>query len=557
MQTIKLYPSDFIDYQPVFKRSCQLFFFFASNSAARADMKQKVKAETVWQLRKKELTVYLTGKLAADNFFDLTNFLWDSEQSGSRKGLLQLVDNFCRMNFFSGLRFELDPKRISTEVFNWLIANDFHVEKGVFSRRCQYQTALVLGGGGARGAYQIGVWRALQELKINFSIVTGTSVGALNGGLILLNDLKAASQLWESLSTDQVLQFPAATADTHALNLLLRQVRSLTFTALRENGASTEPLSRLMQKIFDGKKMLQSKKQLYVCTTRLSDFSEHVYHFKKEQLKTALQWLGASASFYPAMKATEIAGDFYIDGGYRNNVPVDVAVAKGATECIVVDVKGPGFTKNYQPPSNVATISLSSPWTLGSFLVFDPQRSKYNLRLGYLETLKYFQRYTGFWYTFVKEDFNGLWQQFCKQLRKQQHPLWQIIKAPYFWRKLKNAYGKKVSFETAGLAIAELSGVWLNVLPDEIYQQEFFITQVKQACAGQMGEFNATLSVAEWLHLYRERLVAWSDSRLFLSFLQLKEYPFNFPQTLLENLAVSIVTAEFSKYVFCEYPEAL
>ena len=42
------------------------------------------------------------------------------------------------------------------------------------------KTALVLGGGGSRGAYEAGVWQALTELGIEIDIVTGTSVGAIN-----------------------------------------------------------------------------------------------------------------------------------------------------------------------------------------------------------------------------------------------------------------------------------------------------------------------------------------------------------------------------------------
>ena len=44
--------------------------------------------------------------------------------------------------------------------------------------------ALVLSGGGSKGSYQIGVWKALRKLHIKFDIVTGTSVGALNGALV-------------------------------------------------------------------------------------------------------------------------------------------------------------------------------------------------------------------------------------------------------------------------------------------------------------------------------------------------------------------------------------
>ena len=49
---------------------------------------------------------------------------------------------------------------------------------------------LALEGGGAKGAYQIGAWKALREAGIRFSAVSGTSVGALNGAMIVMDDLK-------------------------------------------------------------------------------------------------------------------------------------------------------------------------------------------------------------------------------------------------------------------------------------------------------------------------------------------------------------------------------
>ena len=47
--------------------------------------------------------------------------------------------------------------------------------------------ALVLAGGGARGSYQVGVWRALTELGWRPQIITGTSVGSLNGAMFALD----------------------------------------------------------------------------------------------------------------------------------------------------------------------------------------------------------------------------------------------------------------------------------------------------------------------------------------------------------------------------------
>ena len=55
--------------------------------------------------------------------------------------------------------------------------------------------ALVLSGGGAKGSYQIGVWKALRELNIHFDIITGTSSGALNGALMTQNSYHKAKVL--------------------------------------------------------------------------------------------------------------------------------------------------------------------------------------------------------------------------------------------------------------------------------------------------------------------------------------------------------------------------
>ena len=55
---------------------------------------------------------------------------------------------------------------------------------------------LVLEGGGAKGAYQIGAWKALREAGVRIRGVALTSVGALNGALICMGDLEHAEKLW-------------------------------------------------------------------------------------------------------------------------------------------------------------------------------------------------------------------------------------------------------------------------------------------------------------------------------------------------------------------------
>ena len=64
---------------------------------------------------------------------------------------------------------------------------------------------LVLEGGGAKGAWQIGAWKALKEAGVKIRGVAGTSVGALNGALICMGDLERAENLWKNIEYSQVM----------------------------------------------------------------------------------------------------------------------------------------------------------------------------------------------------------------------------------------------------------------------------------------------------------------------------------------------------------------
>ena len=67
---------------------------------------------------------------------------------------------------------------------------------------------LVLAGGGAKGSYQVGVYRALREVGWQPALITGTSVGALNGALFVMDHLDEAEQLWRTLDVHGVLEVP-------------------------------------------------------------------------------------------------------------------------------------------------------------------------------------------------------------------------------------------------------------------------------------------------------------------------------------------------------------
>ena len=65
---------------------------------------------------------------------------------------------------------------------------------------------LVLAGGGAKGSYQVGVYKALSELDWHAGVITGTSVGCLNGALFALDNWELAQEMWLTIGDDQVME---------------------------------------------------------------------------------------------------------------------------------------------------------------------------------------------------------------------------------------------------------------------------------------------------------------------------------------------------------------
>ena len=135
---------------------------------------------------------------------------------------------------------------------------------------------LVLEGGGAKGAYQIGAWRALKEAGVRIRGVAGTSVGALNGALICMDDLEQAEKLWKTIAYSKVMDVD----DERMAQLfdkekqkpeLLRETLRDTFRVLGEGGADIAPLRRLIEENIDEERIRNSPMEFYSCTYSVTD----------------------------------------------------------------------------------------------------------------------------------------------------------------------------------------------------------------------------------------------------------------------------------------------
>ncbi|WP_242596389.1 patatin-like phospholipase family protein [Enterococcus ureasiticus] len=125
----------------------------------------------------------------------VTNVLIRESLKISWKAIFLMIEKLFKQSFQPTITFDFSQS-LTLHLQEVFLKQGYTVDEGRISTKdLSYNTALVLGGGGARGAYQIGVWQALEELGISLKIITGTSVGALNGALILQDDFEAAKNM--------------------------------------------------------------------------------------------------------------------------------------------------------------------------------------------------------------------------------------------------------------------------------------------------------------------------------------------------------------------------
>lgn len=177
---------------------------------------------------------------------------------------------------------------------------------------------LVLAGGGARGSYQVGVWRAMAELGLAGQIraVAGTSIGALNGALFLQGSLQAAEALWRKISPQMLV----------AENSRWR--------------CSRERLIALLDQWVDRGRLAASAAAFYA--TCLTDFPlgrPTYFRLNGCSPERVDQILCATAAVPFLFDPVEIDGVAYSDGGVglrRDNVPVRPVYEAGCDTIVVV-----------------------------------------------------------------------------------------------------------------------------------------------------------------------------------------------------------------------------
>lgn len=204
------------------------------------------------------------------------------------------------------------------------------------------ERALILSGGGARGAYQVGVWRRLQEMDWQPDLVCGTSIGSLNGTLIGMGwDARQLEGFWESMQRKQIFRISFRRRMNYLMGNLLH--RHPGWPALMDN----RPMRGLLEPIIDERRLRESPIEVVVTATNVR--RAQLEYFSSAERFT-VDHVMASCALPVVFPWQEIDGELYWDGGIMANTPVFPALQRGAREIVVV-LLAPLVGKPVDPPT--------------------------------------------------------------------------------------------------------------------------------------------------------------------------------------------------------------
>ena len=246
---------------------------------------------------------------------------------------------------------------------------------------------LVLAGGGGKGAYQAGVFKALEQYGIGdyITAISGASVGALNMVLFDNANFILTEKIWGDISPSQFL-----TLDDNILEL-------------KEGIVSREGLLNLIDQYINLDELRNSQRKLYVSLTEYGRYGEgegivRYITLNYNSDKKIKDYLLATSAIPIVYAPVEIDGKMYRDGGIKDNLPIKPLYDEGMRNFIVVALSH--NTKiSYEDFPGATFVFIKPHKSIGDFfdgtLDFSSRGAQLRIELGYLDgvrELEYFGR---------------------------------------------------------------------------------------------------------------------------------------------------------------------
>ena len=250
----------------------------------------------------------------------------------------------------------------------------------------EQKTGLVLPGGGARGAYQVGVLKAISDIQGRvktspFSVISGTSAGAINASMISsrIEDFHQSilnlENVWRNFSTDRIYKTGKLFMLKQSLHWLLTLISGGVLTKNPRSLLDNQPLRDLLEETIDFESIKQNISSglldaliitaaSYEQKQSVSFFStsNDVANWQKvgrsgRQSEIKIETLMASVALPLIFPAIMIDGNYYGDGAMRQETPLSPTIRLGSTNLLIISTESSGENSNQQSGMRYPNIS--------------------------------------------------------------------------------------------------------------------------------------------------------------------------------------------------------
>lgn len=259
---------------------------------------------------------------------------------------------------------------------------------------------LALAGGGARGAYQIGVWKALKEEGLDTIIdcYAGASVGSLNAILFAMGDYEYAEQTWLNLEEKDLFTSDASS--------IFKRLQKEKLNIFNKGLYDTEKLTKLLDESLKQNKI--KGKDIFVSVTHLGDKESSFFDLLKTNYKhffmdeSQIKYTNLKDLDYDGIKKTVLAScaiplafepitigkETFYDGGILDNIPTQPLVDAGCDLIIVIDLFKYSPSRIILKKDKVDLVEIRPSKFLRGIMDFKSKHLIHRFEQGYLDGQK-------------------------------------------------------------------------------------------------------------------------------------------------------------------------
>lgn len=365
--------------------------------------------------------------------------------------------------------------------------------------------AIALCGGGTKGAYELGVWQALRELKIDYQIVTGTSIGSINGAMMACGDYENAKILWETIEMEKIMEDGINLSNTiEGMYNQRDALRPFLKKYVHNRGADVSPFEKFIAELIDEEKIRDSGIDFGLVTVQVSPLRPlelRIADIPEGMLK---EYIMCSSAIFPLFPMHKVENKTYVDGCYYDNLPIDLALKMGADEVIAVDLNPNPSHPEYLNKPFVTYIYPGR--SLGTMMNFERDVLDGNILAGYQDAMKVFGEMTGFVYSFERaglEKYERQIQRYVSRILRmeEREEPGMFMKQSRILRICaaleEHTHGKALTREDYFIRGAELCGVHFGIPAQKTYTMDEFLALIREKRNAGAGSSHGKEPAAE------------------------------------------------------------